>query len=291
MGTPVSSDRGQPAAPSSIYERVQVPASEPRWRVVIARALTGGICGTAVAFLIGELGLPHIFGLGRLGLIPLLFVIGALLALTRFRNVLAWTAAWLLAAVAVIAFTGVMQEPVRRLIRSDPVPSSADAVVVLSAGVSTDGMLQQQGLDRLLKGIELAKRGVAPRIVLTRERKRLGRRYVTSAGDQTRLITLGGGTEVISTGLVTSTREEALRIAELARRSGWKRIVLVTSPMHARRACATFEKVGLVVSCVPSDSRDISLNTLAGPDNRLRAFGMWIYELAGTLRYWQAGWI
>jgi uncharacterized SAM-binding protein YcdF (DUF218 family) len=275
-----------------MYEASPARASSGRAQdSAVALALTGGACGIAVGFLMGELGVPHIFALSRLALLPPMLVLGAILGLTKLRSVLPGVAAVLLAIVSIIALTPVMHGAARRLIRSDPLPASADAVVVLSAGVSMDGMLNQQGLDRLLKGIELVKAGVAPRLVLTRERKRLGSRYITSAADQTRLIRLGGATEVISSGLVTSTREEALRIREIAQRSGWTRVVLVTSPLHARRACATFEKAGLVVSCIPSDSRDIALNSLQGPDNRLRAFGMWIYELAGTLRYWQAGWI
>ena len=82
-----------------------------------------------------------------------------------------------------------------------------------------------------------------------------------------------------------------MRIAALARRNGWSRIVLVTSPFHSRRACATFEKTGIKVSCVPSDSRDIAVRSLTGSENRLLAFGMLIYEIAGTIRYRQAGWL
>ena len=65
----------------------------------------------------------------------------------------------------------------------------------------------------------------------------------------------------------------------------------MTSPFHSRRACETFEKVGIAVSCVPADSRDLAVLNLTGPDDRVRAFSMWSYELAGTLRYWLAGWI
>ena len=67
--------------------------------------------------------------------------------------------------------------------------------------------------------------------------------------------------------------------------------MLVTSPFHTRRACRTFETVGLKVTCVPSDSRDIAIRRLAFPHDRLKAFGMWLYEAAGTIRYRQLGWI
>jgi uncharacterized SAM-binding protein YcdF (DUF218 family) len=291
MATSSSVSDGDPAGPqSSIYERPPKPATN-RAAAVAAKVASGAVAGAAAAFVLAELGVPHIFGYGRFALMVPLLAIGGIAAVTRAGRVMTWMALALILIMMLIGATDIMRAPIARLIRADPMPTSADAIVVLSAGVTADGLLQQQGLDRLLKGIELARAGVSRRIVLTRERKKVAGRWITSAEDQSRLIAMSGGAEVISTGIVTSTREEALRVAEYARRAGWKRIVLVTSPLHSRRACATFEHVGLTVSCVPSDSRDIAVKNLVGRDNNLRAFGMWIYELAGTLRYWQAGWI
>jgi uncharacterized SAM-binding protein YcdF (DUF218 family) len=77
----------------------------------------------------------------------------------------------------------------------------------------------------------------------------------------------------------------------IADREGWKRIVLVTSPFHSRRACATFEHVGLAVTCSPSDSRDIAVHSLTDSGDRVSAFSMWIYEVAATLHYRMHGWV
>jgi uncharacterized SAM-binding protein YcdF (DUF218 family) len=284
------SDRGPGNRPEAIYERPRGRASKSV-AGKIGPAVTGAVAGLACALLLGELGVPHIFGYGRFVLIVPLIPAGALAAFTRWRYVMPWVALLLVAFILLLGWTNMMRGPVARLVRSDAVPARSDAIVVLSAGVTVDGFLQDQGLDRLIKGLELVRSGVSRKLVLTRERKRVRGKWVTSAGDQDRLIALAGGADVVVTGVVTSTRQEAVRVAELARRDGWKHIVLVTSPLHSRRACATFEHVGLTVSCVPSDSRDIALRNLVGRDNNVGAFGMWIYELAGTLRYWQAGWI
>ena len=284
------SDRGPESPRNSIYERPETQASKSRDGAA-TQFVTGAAVGTAAAFVLGDLGFPHIFGYNRFTLILPLFILGGIAGLTRFRKPMAWITIILLGFTILLGSTAMMRGPVKRLTRSDPVPQSADAIVVLSAGVTADGLLQQQGLDRLLKGVELSRAGISKRIVLTRERKKVDGRWITSATDQNRVIAIGGGADVTSTGLVTSTREEALRVREMAQRGGWKRIIVVTSPLHSRRACATFEHVGLTVSCVPADSRDIAVRNLVGRDNNLRAFGMWIYELAGTLRYWQAGWI
>jgi uncharacterized SAM-binding protein YcdF (DUF218 family) len=67
--------------------------------------------------------------------------------------------------------------------------------------------------------------------------------------------------------------------------------VVVTSPFHSRRACAVFEKVGFAVACLPADSRDLPVSRIITPKDRLRAFQLWIYEVAGDIRYRQRGWL
>ncbi len=251
---------------------------------------TGVAVAVAFWLVISELGLPHIAGIGRLGPLPLAATVGALIGQTFLLRYLTLLVGGFTVFLLVVAFTGVVEGPARGMLRRDAMPAAADAIVVLSGGVSADGMLPQQGLDRVLKAVQLSRQRAAPVIVLTRERKRVNGKWVTAGSDQERIVSLAGS-PTIATGLASSTRDEAVRVARLARERGWKRIIVVTSAFHARRACATFEKVGLLVSCVPADSRDVAVLSLTEPDDRLRAFAMWSYEVAGTLRYRAAGWI
>ena len=135
------------------------------------------------------------------------------------------------------------------------------------------------------------KRGVAPALIVTREERDLGDRTVTNQADQDSLIALANVVTFVATPLEASTHDEAMAVKRIADRGGLKRIVLVTSPFHTRRACATFEHLGLIVSCVPSDSRDIAVRSLSSPRDRVGAFALWIYELAATLQYKWDGWI
>lgn len=285
-------ERGRTDAAVPIYERQPVQASADAATLSgRERALGGVVAGAALWLLTDILGIPHIFGIGSdAGLIPFA-VLGGVLALSRFSKIIPAAGVALLAVVILVAYTGVADRAALAFIREDRLPASADAVVALSAGVTADGYMTQQGLDRTLTAVELVKRGIAPVLVLTREERRGGGLRVSPAGDQQRLAALGGVSGVLTTGRVLSTHDEALQVAEIARSRGWKRIVLVTSPFHSRRACATFEKTGLVVSCAPSDSRDIAVKRLKYPHDRIGAFGMWLYETAGTLRYRQRGWI
>jgi uncharacterized SAM-binding protein YcdF (DUF218 family) len=227
---------------------------------------------------------------GMIGLIPFALA-GMLLFLTRFGLVLAWVEMLLVVLLAVIVYTPVISGTARSLIRTDPVPSHADAVVVLSAGITVDGFLQGQGLDRLLTGLALVKRGVAPILIVTREERDIGGHMVNNARDQEGLIALANVVKFVATPLEASTHDEAVAVRRIASQNGWKRILLVTSPFHTRRACATFEHVGLVVSCFPSDSRDIAVHSLRTSGDRIGAFSLWIYEMAATLQYKRRGWV
>jgi uncharacterized SAM-binding protein YcdF (DUF218 family) len=134
---------------------------------------------------------------------------------------------------------------------------------------------------------------VAPVLVLPREADSVGSRLVTPRDDHYRIISLVAGAQsrVVLSGLTGSTRDEALQTAKLFRERSWKRVVVITSPLHTRRACRTFENAGVTVSCTPSESREFAINTMKKPEDRMRAFQAWIYEIAGTVRYRQLGWI
>jgi uncharacterized SAM-binding protein YcdF (DUF218 family) len=79
-------------------------------------------------------------------------------------------------------------------------------------------------------------------------------------------------------GFVTSTHDEAVAVARLARQRGWERVILVTDATHMRRAAANFEKAGLHVLCSPCAPRDYQLPAPATPGQRRRAFRDWLYE-------------
>jgi uncharacterized SAM-binding protein YcdF (DUF218 family) len=282
-------DRNRAGGASGIYEPHHLQSTDGGKGVWI---VLGIVSGCAAWLLTDLLGAPQIVGIGGdAGLIPF-SLLGAALGWTqRFRRAMPALALLLLAATLVIAYTGVTEGAPSRFIRSDPIPKSADAVVILSAGVTADGYLTQQGIDRTVKGLSLIEQGVAPTLLFTREeRKSRGVRF-TNAVDQLRFVNLARINRVFTTQPVMSTHDEAVAVASVARHRGWHRIVLVTSPFHSRRACATFEHVGLTVSCVPSDSRDVALQRLIFPHDRIVAFGLWLYETVGTLRYRQQGWI
>lgn len=106
------------------------------------------------------------------------------------------------------------------------------------------------------------------------------------------------GAEVISLGGCKHTRHEAEKIAALARERGWKRLLLVTSANHMRRAAAVFRTTtGLAV--VPAPGAFLTSASIVGADTvdivpRAQGFlklETFLHEQIGWWTYRWRGWI
>lgn len=262
--------------------------------ILVGEFTSGAVLGALIWLALRTFGLHDIFSLsGSSGVLPAA-LLGGLLGLSRFRPLLWVVAAALTVLFTLVSYTPIIVQPAQALVRSDPIPSSPlglDAIVVLSLGVSADGLISPDAADRLLSGLQLAKVTATRDIVVTRVRNSADPE-ITSEADQRNLVKLAGSElRLFVVSDVQTTRDEALLVRDLARRRGWGRVAVVTSPAHSRRACGTFEKVGMRVTCVPAESRRIAFETLASPDDRVKAFGLWAYELAGTAKYRLRGWL
>jgi uncharacterized SAM-binding protein YcdF (DUF218 family) len=255
-------------------------------------AVQGGLLAALTWIGVGWLELQQVVRLPFLLLLPIITLLGAFLATTRFRAVVEASAGLFLAIVVMVGFTPLLRPGVQALIVDDPLPrGGADAVVVLSAGLSQDGYLSPAGTERLLHAVELLERGAAPTVVTTRLRRPVGADTVTSDTDQARLIALAPDSiHHLVVDSVYTTRDEALKVAELAAREGWQRLIVVTSPMHTRRACATFRNAGLSITCSASPSRTVAVRTLGNPGERWRALSPWAHEVLGWWWYGVRGW-
>ena len=93
------------------------------------------------------------------------------------------------------------------------------------------------------------------------------------------------------------TRAEALRVKELARQHGWRRIVLVTSAYHLRRSEAVFKSAGLNVLPVGCDFQAVGVRDVErawSPFPRLdyiRQLHLYMHEQVGWLMYLCSGWL
>jgi uncharacterized SAM-binding protein YcdF (DUF218 family) len=260
--------------------------------LAIIGGLTAGITWVLLAALTG---------LGKLGdlagpLLPIAVLAGAALAISRLRSAL-WVGATLVTLFsACVAFTPLTTAilPIRSLVRGDTAAAvPLDAVVVLSGGVTADSLLVPEVLDRLLAGLALMRDSIAPRLIVTRAR-RTGARQTTADQDQQRLRSLlSRPFPLIVIDSVRTTRDEAVNSWRELRALGVAapRIAVVTSPLHTRRACATFEQVGFAVQCVPATSRAYSVERASSPEMRIDLFRRWLYERAAWTLYRSRGWV
>jgi Uncharacterized conserved protein len=294
--TPIVNERAAAARDAEIYgatPRAATQRDEMPGRARALRAVEGAAVGVVFWLLLFTFGVPWVFHIGGFdGLLPSALA-GAAISLTRWRWLSVSAIVALSLVLVVVAYTPLIVVPAQSLIRNDPLPPAADAIMVLSAGTNDDGTISPGALDRLLSGLELFNRGVAPVLMVSREAYIIDGRIVTSQADQERIVSLSPAakSKLVVAGITHSTHDEAIRARDVFRTRGWKRIVLVTSPFHTRRACATFEKAGVVVSCAASVWRDVAVGDLSSPADRIRAFQVWLYETLGSIRYRQLGWI
>lgn len=257
-------------------------------RAAVTGAILGVLCGVTAYML----GVQQLTRRTELSFFLAAAVIGAVLGATRLRPLL-WIGAGLLALLCLfVEYTPLVGALGRPLIRRDSIPQTVDAIAAISAGVTPEGWMKSETLDRLLSAIALQRSGVGPFLMVSRERVSVGGQMVSDSLDLARVTTLTvAAPVVIFVDSIFTTRTEAIRMKRIADARGWHRIAVVTSPMHTRRACATFEAVGFRVVCVPAELRGSGLNSRSIPEDRFRGFRSWLYETFATDSYRRRGWI
>jgi uncharacterized SAM-binding protein YcdF (DUF218 family) len=218
--------------------------------------------------------------------LPVAAAVGALVGVTRLNRVLHVFTAAVLGLWLVVCFTPLAGRLARPLKLESP-PAPADAVVVLSSSIQSDGDFCDAALERFVHGLELAHAELAPRLVLPELPPPAGSFRTAGGGLAARL---GIRCPIESVGPVRDTHDEALLVSRLARERGWKRILLVTAPTHSRRAALTFRKTGLEVISSPCREVRYDLENPRLPSERILAFADSIYEIVGLQIYRSRGW-
>lgn len=258
------------------------------------RGAGAGLVLAAAAWLVlGGLGVPELVGMQTIGDLPWIALAGSALGALGLAPLVGGLLALGVVTVFLVSWFGLLDNRIRDTIRSDSLPTgSVDAVVVLSGNLTREGRIGSEALGRLLAGLELRRKTGARHLVLTSVHRIRRGDTLSSERDQRALIARFDPEAVLHVvGPVRNTHDEAVAATGLARQRGWRRLALVTSPLHTRRACATFERQGLGIVCRASDSRDYSLNLRRAPADRLEAFRDWLYEAVGTRVYRARGWL
>lgn len=199
---------------------------------------------------------------------------------------------------AIVSFTPIVQPLALHFVRDDraaaghaTAATGLDAVIVLSGEISDEGRVTGSTMERLISGVQDARAMRVPVLALSATAPAFGDYKPSSEADQRSLVTLmAPDIQLQFVHDVFSTRDEAVAFTALAKTHGWRRVLLVTSPMHSRRACRTFELLGLAVECRPALPRTHDPNRLQSSESRRLAFQEVLYELSATLLYRARGW-
>jgi uncharacterized SAM-binding protein YcdF (DUF218 family) len=278
----------------STAEEAAAPASAPPLAVgmrVSYRAFStagmGAALGALAGFIIRDLDLPALvsYEYSREPLVFAAAALGGLLAVTRLRALLVGATAALALLWCIVAVTPVSAWLSHGLTRSEAV-EPADALFVSLSSLRPGAQGPAEVRNRLFHGLALLARGKAPRLLLCESGEvhgvAIARELMDAAGVTTELVVLPKA---------DNTREEAQAVATVARSRGFKLILLVTSPIHSRRASAALEKQGLTVVSSPSTETRFDLASLSTWNDRLAAFGTVIHERLGLWVYARRGWI
>jgi uncharacterized SAM-binding protein YcdF (DUF218 family) len=163
--------------------------------------------------------------------------------------------------------------------------AAADAVVVLGGGL-VGPSLEGASLQRMVEGLRLQRRGLAPLIVFTGEPSPEG---PSEPEIRARLAReLGIPPDVILTSTANTTHEEARAAAALLQPLGKRTVLLVSGSIHLVRARRAFEREGFEVFPAPADR----LPTV-GPDagDRLSVARGLVRELVARGYYRLAGYL
>nr|WP_157465231.1 YdcF family protein [Deinococcus apachensis] len=238
----------------------------------------GAVMGAALAVLAAYLGEIR-------GTVPVLLVLimagGVAGAFVWTRRVLKVGAAVLALLLALCLLTPVLRAPLAALTLAQR-PVRADAIVVLGGGVQCGTrVLESSSLARLVRGLELWRDGYAPVLTVSEQSGLLGPADCVKMSEleraQVSTLYPSGGPQVLTLRHVTTTRDEAARVRDLARARGWRRVLLVTSPSHSRRAARLFAAYGVTAVSVPAGETRYDL-TLPLPADRLAALKTLLYE-------------
>jgi uncharacterized SAM-binding protein YcdF (DUF218 family) len=275
---------------SNIGEYIARMLSLGRLREYSEAPLHGAVVSLVILGASWIVGLPSALGFERPLAIPAAVLIGLVLGRWLLKP-MAWLATALCVVGAIGIWSSLVPQLARPFVRNDTVNlANVDAVFVFSNAVNSRGLVNGEGVDRLLTGIALrGKRPELPLIVSIVKSTERGP-GISSVADQQALIALvpaSGAVEWIDS--VHSTRDEAVRLSRRAFLARWKRVAVVTSPMHTRRACATVEALGLPVTCVAAPWRPAGWPARTASD-RLALMQRLTYETLAWAQYRVSGW-
>ena len=165
---------------------------------------------------------------------------------------------------------------------TDDSKASADAIVVLGAGVIGDCVPNGNGLRRVFRGVQAFTAGRAPLFVITGGKAGGLCAVADAMADVARDLGVPPEKMVVERES-TSTHENGELVAPMLRERNVRRILLVTDRLHMRRATGVFAQLGFVVE-------PFAVPIYEGHADNVSMLATGIHEAVGLLYYRLRGW-
>lgn len=177
-------------------------------------------------------------------------------------------------------------------------PLNADAIVVFAGGVGESGQAGQGYEERIHYAVELYKSGYAKRLIVSSGfRSTFSEPYIMQA----LAVSLGVPKDaIILETKAANTYQNILFSVKILNGNNWKKILLVSSPYHMRRASLVFHKIAPEIqalftptpfSIFYSQENLVSKGIQKWKKINLRQINGIIHEYMGILYYWWKGYL
>lgn len=192
----------------------------------------------------------------------------------------------------VLAYLLVFQTPLvwwaAEPLRLSAMPEAADAVVVFAGGVGESGKAQGGYLERLKQAVDLYKAGYASSLVFSS-----GYVFSFKEAEVMRTLAIDQGVppdRIVLEEQATNTYENVAFTNRILEQRQWRRILLVSSPYHMRRATLVWQKVAPDVTVIPAPPFSSQFYEHGTGASLEQVRGI-LWEYAALAVYWWRGWL
>jgi len=196
------------------------------------------------------------------------------------------------AAAAVAVYLLVFQTPLVWWLASplklSDSPRPADAIVVFAGGVGESGQAGGGYQERVKRATDLYRSGLAPHVVFSS-----GYVYAFQEAEIMKALAVANGipdTAIVLEKRAANTYQNVLYSRDIVERRGWRRVLLVSSPYHMRRAVLTWHHAApdIDVTPTPPSFSQFYEHEHGASLDQIRGLAQ---EYAAILVYWWRGWI
>ncbi|MDP2318111.1 MAG: ElyC/SanA/YdcF family protein [Acidobacteriota bacterium] len=167
-------------------------------------------------------------------------------------------------------------------------PQAADAIVVFAGGVGESGKAGGGFQERVAQAVDLYRAGYAPKLIFSS-----GYVFTLREAEVMKAVAIDNGVPadaILLEEQAANTHQNVTFTKQMLDRHQWRRILLVSSPYHMRRAVWTWHKLAPAIEVTPTPVAESQFysHTRGASLEQIRGI---VHEYAALINYWWKGWI